>query len=588
MSILLRLFQFVRPYWWATGASLALICAVTVLRMGPPWFTKLVIDEAIPREDGRMIALYVFLFIASAFAFNGLTAVETYAEQFVGQRVIFDLRNALYGHLQSQSMSFYDANQTGQLMSRVTNDVSQVQFFLTQGIARLVNTVATVSIYLVVLVALDLQLTVVTLIVAPGIWMLQDRLKIVMPLMRRVQRRMGDLNEVIQEYVAGVKMIQAFGREPHESKRFDEVNHDIRTTRMKQQQVMAIVMPGQEFFTNVSLVLILTVGAWRVMNGTLSLGTLVAFQAYVMSMWMPVRWIGMINQMAQQAMAAGERVFEILDTPLEVAEKPDAHPLPSPLRGEIVVEDVSFAYGHERPLLTDISFRADPGQTVAIVGPSGSGKTTIVNLIPRFYDVTRGRVLVDGHDVRDLTLESLRSQIGMVLQETFLFNRTVRDNIRYGRSDASDEEVEAAARAAHAHEFIAELPDGYDTFVGERGARLSGGQRQRIAIARAILVDPRILILDEATSSVDTRTDFLIQRALDQLMRNRTTIVIAHRISTIQRADQILVVHEGRIVDSGTHDDLIHRSGVYRHLYEIQYQMQAEAQRELTGVAAGS
>jgi subfamily B ATP-binding cassette protein MsbA len=290
--------------------------------------------------------------------------------------------------------------------------------------------------------------------------------------------------------------------------------------------------------------------------------------------------------MAQQAMAAGERVFEILDTPLEVAEKPDARPLPA-LEGDIRFEGVSFAYGKERPLLAGIDLHAPPGQTVAIVGPSGSGKTTIVNLVPRFYDVTTGRVLVDGIDVRDATLSSLRSQIGMVLQETFLFNMTIRENIRYGRSSATDAEVEAAARAAHAHDFVVGLPEGYDTMCGERGVRLSGGQRQRVAIARAILVDPRILILDEATSSVDTRTDFLIQQALDRLMHGRTTIVIAHRMSTIQRADQIVVVSAGRIVDRGTHNELLRRSGVYQHLYEIQFQARAEAERELAEVAAG-
>ena len=572
MGILVRLFKFVRPYWWATGSSLLLMVLGTGLRMAPAWFTKEVIDHAIPARDAGLVTLYVGLFIGSAFAYNALAAFETYLQQHVGQRVIFDLRNALYGHLQSQSMSFYDSNQTGQLMSRVTNDVSQVQFFLTQGIARLVNTISTVGVYLVVLFLLDAQLTAVTLIVAPGIWLLQEKLKDVMPLMRRVQRRMADLNVVIQEYVAGVKMIQAFGREPHEAARFDEVNHDIRSTRMQQQQVMAVVMPGQEFFSNVSLVLVLGVGAWRVMDGSMTLGTLVAFQTYVLTMWMPVRWIGMINQMAQQAMAAGERVFEILDTPLEVTEKPNAVPL-TVMRGEIRFENVSFAYGKERPLLSGIDLHGDPGATIAIVGPSGSGKTTLINLIPRFYDATAGRVLVDGIDVRDVTLASLRGQIGMVLQETFLFNMTIRENIRYGRSSATQAEVESAAKAAHAHEFIMGLPEGYDTMCGERGVRLSGGQRQRVAIARAILVDPRILILDEATSSVDTRTDFLIQQALDRLMQGRTTLVLAHRLSSVIGCDRILVLDQGRIVEQGTHAQLSAAGGLYARLAKLQFEM---------------
>ncbi|MGH2352766.1 MAG: ABC transporter ATP-binding protein, partial [Chloroflexota bacterium] len=329
------------------------------------------------------------------------------------------------------------------------------------------------------------------------------------------------------------------------------------------------------FATYLSAIIIIVFGAWRVMEGAITIGSLAAFYSYVLAMWAPIRWMTFINQMAQQALAAAERVFEILDTPLDVSERPDAVVLPR-LQGRLEFDRVSFAYGNSPPLLRDITATVEPGQTLALVGPSGSGKTTLINLVPRFYDVTAGVVRVDGHDVRDVALESLRAQIGMVMQETFLFNLTIRENISYGRSDATQEEIEAAAKAANAHDFIVELEKGYDTLIGERGVRLSGGQRQRLAIARAILVDPRLLILDEATSSVDNRTDYLIRQALDELMQGRTTIVIAHRLSTVQRAHQILVLERGTITARGTHAELLHSSPLYQHLYEIQFEQQRE------------
>jgi len=575
VRILIRLLQFVRPYWWMSAGDIVLILALTSFRLGPAWFAKLIIDQAVPQHSVHLLTLFLTGLIVSSTMTNVLNAGETYLEQFVGQRVIYDLRGALYGHLQSQSMSFYDKNQTGQLMSRVTNDVSQVQFFITQGVARLVNIVVTVGINLTILLFIDAKLTLLTLLVAPAIYYFQRKQSTMMGLFRQVQRRIADLNIIIQENVAGIKLIQAYGREPYEAKRFDEVNSQIRAMRLETSRNFGIVNPGQEFATMVSSVIILCFGAYQVIQGHLSIGSLVAFQSYTLLVWQPLRWQAQVYQMAQQAMAAGERIFEILDTPLDVAEKPDAIVLPS-LRGEVVLENVSFAYGQGRPLLRNVSFEAQAGETVALVGPSGSGKSTLTNLIPRFYDVTSGRVRVDGHDVRDVTLDSLRSQIGMVLQESFLFNMTIRENICYGRANATEEEMIEASKAACAHDFIMEFTDGYDTEIGERGTRLSGGQRQRLAIARAILVNPRILILDEATSSVDTRTDYLIQQALDALMRNRTTLVIAHRLSTVQRAKQILLIQEGQIVGRGTHQELLATNPIYQQLYEIQFQLQRE------------
>ena len=575
MKILLRLLRFIRPYWWGSASSVTLILVLTFFRLGPAWFTKLIIDRAVPHRDVGLAVFYVFgLLGASAFV-NLLTAGELYLDQWVGQRVIYDLRAKLYDHLQSQSMSFYDANQTGQLMSRVTNDVNQVQFFLSGGLSRLVNTIVTVGVFLAVMLALDWKLTLISLTILPLIAFFQHSYSRAFPLYRVAMQRSADLNVVIQEDVTGIKLVKSFNREPFEAERFDVVNWDIRQARMKANVAMAIASPGQDFATYLSAIIIICFGASRVMTGDLTVGSLAAFYSYVLTLWSPVRWLTFINQMAQQAVASGERIFEILDTPLDVTEQPDAMVLPR-LQGRIELDNVTFAYGKHAPLLKHITAAVEPGHTLALVGPSGSGKTTLINLIPRFYDVSSGAVRIDGHDVRDLSLESLRSQIGMVMQETFLFNMTIRENISYGRAHASQEEIEAAARAANAHDFIMELEHGYDMLVGERGLRLSGGQRQRIAIARALLVDPRILILDEATSSVDTKTDYLIRQALDALMKGRTTIVIAHRLSTVQRAHQILVMEHGQITARGTHHTLLHTSPLYRHLYEIQFALQQD------------
>ncbi|MBI3972127.1 MAG: ABC transporter ATP-binding protein [Chloroflexi bacterium] len=581
MKLLLRLLGYARPHWRLVGIIVASMTTESVMRTVPAWLTKLIIDEAaVYGSVQSVVGLTAGLFLVTAVA-RALNSLQNYSTESLGQNVVHDLRNDLYRHLQSQSMSFYDAHQTGQLMSRVTSDVSQVQFFASNGIIRILDATFGILVYIGVMMALDVQLTLIALSATPIIILVQLRIRTITAIYRELQRMMARLTGILQENVAAIKLVKAYNREQYESDRFLSEYWRIRTRRLWVTRKMGAWSQVQEVSTAFASVLVLYFGAQRVMDGTLTIGGLFAFQAYVLMLWQPVRFFGFINQAVQQALAAGERVFEIVDWPLDVAEKPDAVPLP-PLEGDLVIDRASFAYGRQAPLLRDITIHVRPGSSLAIVGPSGSGKTTLINLIPRFYDVTRGRVVIDGHDVREVTLASLRSQIGMVLQETFLFNMTIRENIRYGRDDATDEQVIEAAKAANAHDFIAEFPEGYDTMIGERGVRLSGGQRQRLAIARALLVDPRILILDEATSSVDTRTDFLIQRALERLMEGRTTIVIAHRLSTVQRAGQIVYMENGRIVGRGSHTELLETCPQYRHLYETQFRKQETAGVPLT------
>ena len=576
IRILWRLILYLRSQKLLLAGMLVTLTLGSLLRTLPPTLSKIAIDDGVLADNLGVLFVTIGLFVGAVILSNVAMAGRLYAARYSAQKVIHDIRNDLYTHLSAKSMSFFDRHQTGDLMSRVTNDVNMIQFFFTMAGTVILSSIALTAMNLIFMFALDWVLALAILGLVPFFIAMQSVAKRVVPLFRRSNQQMGVVNVEIREAISGIKVIQAFGREQYQEKRFDRENWTLRDLRTRVLRTFALYSQGIELIAGAATALILGLGAWRVVNSDFTLGGLVAFQGYLLLMLAPTRFLGFAVQITQQAVTSGERVFQIIDTPLDVQEKPDARPLPE-VRGEIEFDRVTFQYGDRDPILRDISVHVPDGGSLAIVGRSGSGKSTLANLLPRFYDSTEGAIRVDGHDLRDVRLQDLRSRIGMVMQETFLFNMTVADNLRFGRKNATHEELEAAARMAAAHEFITELPKGYDTLIGDRGVRLSGGQRQRIAIARALLVRPAILVLDEATSSVDTRTDRAIQRALEQLMQERTTIVIAHRLSTIRRVDQIIVVDGGRIVAHGSHEDLLESSDDYRAIYELQFRLQEES-----------
>ncbi len=575
-----RLILYLRSQKWLLAGLLTTLLLGSLLRTLPPTLSKIAIDDGVLANDLSVLFIAVGLFVAAVLLSNVAMAGRLYAARYSAQKVIHDIRNDLYRHLSAKSMSFFDSHQTGDLMSRVTNDVNMIQFFFTMAGTVILSSIVLTAMNLAFMLLLDWVLALAIVALVPLFVAMQSVAKRVVPLFRQSNQQMGVVNVEIREAISGIKVIQAFGRENHQEERFDRENWKLRDLRTRVLRTFALYTQGVELIAGAATAVILGLGAWRVINGDLTLGGLVAFQGYLLLMLAPTRFLGFAVQISQQAVTSGERVFQIIDTPLDVHEKPDARPLAT-LRGEVEFDNVTFQYGERNPILRNVSVHVPAGGSLAIVGRSGSGKSTLANLLPRFYDPTQGALRVDGYNLRDVRLQDLRSRIGMVMQETFLFNMTVADNLRFGRKDASDDELEAAARMAAAHDFIVELPQGYDTLIGDRGVRLSGGQRQRIAIARALLVRPAILVLDEATSSVDTRTDRAIQRALEQLMQERTTIVIAHRLSTIRRVDQIIVLEGGRVVARGTHAELLETSDAYRVIYELQFRLQEEISAEI-------
>ena len=528
-----------------------------------------------------MVFIVVFSLARGLFAF-----AQAFLAQKVSQDLAFDFRNELFEKIQRLSFSYHDRNRTGQLMIRATDDVEKLRMFIGQGMLLAVQSIVLLIGSLAVLAFTNLSLTLIILPVLPValiLFMVFGR--VAQSLFGEIQRRLSTLNEILQENLAGIRVVKAFVREREEQDRFDNAAERLMDQHIRVAKIFSFLFPFIFLISNLGQAAVVYWGGRQILFDTLTLGEWQKFSLYLIYVFFPVGQLGFIVAQMSQASASAKRIFEILDAENEVTDKPGAQPM-SQVQGRVSFSDVTFRYfNSSEPVLQDVSFEALPGETVALLGGTGCGKTTIINLIPRFYDVSEGRVLIDDWDVRDVTLDSMRRQIGIVLQETNLFTGTIRDNIAFGRPDATDAEVEAAATAAAAHDFIVSFPDGYQTPVGERGTTLSGGQKQRVAIARALLTDPRILILDDSTSSVDVATEVLIQNALDRLMVGRTSFVIAQRISTVVNADQILVLDRGRIVDRGNHEELMRTSAIYTDIYHSQLVEDAAVEEEAPLVA---
>jgi ATP-binding cassette, subfamily B, multidrug efflux pump len=579
LSVLMRALRYARRHRRLAVLAYGSLLIATIAQLIVPQLVRIIIDSVVggvqPQSNialvqqqlvAAMIAIVIFSLVRALFAYG-----QQYNAERISQNMAFDFRNELFAKIQRVSFSYLDRTQTGQLMIRATDDVEKVRLFIGQGLVMALQSFLLLTATLVVMWFSNQGLTLVVLPILPIAFAVFFWFGgVAQPLFMAVQVRISALNTVLQENVAGLKVVRAFGREPYEQERFNRSADALLDQQLKISRTFSFLFPVVFLIANLGQAAVLYFGGRQIIGGTLSVGEWQKFSLYLAYLFLPMGQLGFIINLMSQASASAQRIFEILDTENEISNKPGAIDL-TDVQGRVKFDNVTFRYfkGGEA-VLSDVSFEIDPGQTVALLGATGSGKSTIINLLPRFYDASAGRVVVDGHDVRDVRFESLRSHIGIVLQETTLFSGTVRENIAYGRPDASLDQVIAAARAAAAHDFIIDFPLGYETPVGERGSTLSGGQKQRIAIARALLTDPRILILDDSTSSVDVATEYQIQQALEQLMVGRTSFVIAQRISTVRNADQILVLDKGQIVARGTHEELLESSEIYAEIYSSQ------------------
>ena len=588
-----RLLTYFRPFRGLLVGAAVLIVVSTMLQLAAPYLTGVAVDQFIastgrsrpvwltwllPQDASRPVGLTaVMLVLLGTYLLNWVTsAAQFYLMTVAGQRVLLYMRTQVFQRIQTLSLAFFDRHEAGDLMSRLVNDTQVINQVFSGGVVRL----AGMSLSLIGIVAsmlgLNWRLALASFAVLPvmvlATTVFSRRTRIAF---RRTRQTIGEVSAELQENIAAVREVQAFAREEENVGEFEAINAANRDANVQAESILSAFSPALDVLSTVALAVVAGYGGYLALATPplVSVGVIVSFLIYVRRFYEPIQGIANLYAQVQAAVAGAERIFELLDTQPEITDASDAVRLP-PIQGRVEFDHVTFSYQDEEPVLQDVSLVAEPGQTVALVGPTGVGKTTLVSLLTRFYDVDAGAIRIDGHDVRQVNHESLRRQMGIVLQDTFLFSGTVMDNIRYGRLEASDEEVIAAAQLANADQFIARMPEGYQAQLGERGHNLSQGQRQLIAIARAVLADPRILILDEATSSVDTRTELLIQRALDELLKGRTSFVIAHRLSTIRNADQVFVLHEGRIVERGTHEELLAARGLYYDLYSSQFRRQ--------------
>ncbi len=571
-----RLLGYLKPYWRQVVLGYSAMLLATLLNLFIPQVFRAAVDVGLANEDlsALLTASALILGIGAVRIFAGFG--QRYYGEWLTHRFAYDFRNRYYDRVQRLHFAFHNRSQTGDLMSRATSDISETERFIGIGLMDLVATISLIIGVTVAMFLLEPRLAAIALIPLPVLLIATLRFgSNIRPNFKKIQEQLAVLSTTMQESLTGIRVVKAFAREPHEIEKFDKDNQAWFQRRFRVIKMWANNWPFFTVTLSLSIFLLLWFGGPMAMDDLITAGTLFAMITYVLMLNGPVQRLGFLVSLAATASASAGRVFEIIDTPSEVEEIPEPKVV-DPVLGEVVFRDVGFAYEVGRPILSGVSFRVEPGQTFALMGPTGAGKSTITNLIPRFYDTTKGYIFIDGVDVRDWRLADLRHNVGIVLQDSFLFSSNVSDNIAYGRPASSRDESSAVAKAAKAHEFISNFPDGYDTIVGERGVTLSGGQKQRIAIARALLTDPRILILDDSTSSVDTETEHLIQQALAVLMQGRTTFVIAQRLLTLKKAHCILVVDHGQVVQRGTHDELLEQGGLYRDIYDLQLKDQEE------------